>query len=254
VLIRLSRLAGTLLEAYLANQTSDPALQRSIRTQVLVPLRVFRFLIVILAIALVLIQFELVRTVGLSMLASAGVAGVVIGLAAQRTVANLLAGIQLAVFQPIRIGDAVVVEGDYGTVEEIGLTYVVIKIWDERRLILPVSYFLEKPFQNWTRQSAEMLGTVLLLTDYTVSVEEVRAELSRLLQETALWDRRVSIVQVTNFTEQSVELRILVSAADSAQLFELRCLVREKLLVWLQTSGQSSLPRRRVESRTITTS
>lgn len=251
VLIRLASLIGALLEAYLVRQTTNPALQRSIRTQIMVPLRVLRFLVVLLAFALVLIQFDLVRNVGLSMLASAGVAGVVIGLAAQRTVANLLAGIQLAVFQPIRIGDAVVVEGDYGFVEEIGLTYVVIRIWDDRRLILPVGYFLERPFQNWTRQSPEMLGTVTLLTDFLTPISEIRAELSRILSQTHLWDGRVQVVQVINFTEVGVEVRILVSAADSARLWELRCLLREKILEWLQAKGRDYLPMRRTQSRQV---
>jgi small-conductance mechanosensitive channel len=186
------------------------------------------------------------------MLASAGVAGVVIGLAAQRTVANLLAGIQLAVFQPIRIGDAVVVESEYGWIEEIGLAYVVIRIWDDRRLILPVSYFLEKPFHNWTRQSPALLGTVMLYLDYTAPVEEVRAELGRLLDETPLWDRRVQAVQVSDLTADGVQLRVLVSAADGALLWDLRCLVRERLLVWLQTHGRAYLPVKRSETRTAT--
>lgn len=250
VLNRVASLMASGLETYLVRQTSDPSLQRAIRTQISVPLRVFHFLVVVFCIALVLIQFDLVRNVGLSMLASAGVAGVVLGLAAQRTVANILAGIQLAIFQPIRIGDAVVVEAETGTVEEIGLTYVVIKIWDDRRLILPVSYFLEKPFQNWTRQSPEMLGTVMVVVDYLAPIEEVRAELDRVLEETDLWDRRVKVVQVTNFTDYGVELRILVSAGDGAKLWDLRCLVRERILGWLQTSGRAYLPLRRSESRT----
>jgi small-conductance mechanosensitive channel len=241
VLLRLLDLAAAVLEAYLARQTDNASLQRSIHTQIVLPLRAVRFLVVVLAVALVLVQFELVRTVGLSLLASAGVAGVVIGLAAQRTVANLLAGIQLAMFQPIRIGDSVVVEAEQGRVEEIGLTYVVVRLWDERRLILPVSYFLEKPFQNWTRRTPELLGTVLLPVSYAVQVEDVRAELARILEQTDLWDRRVQGVQVTELKEKTVELRVLVSAADAERLWGLRCHVREKLLAWLQKQGKGYL-------------
>jgi small-conductance mechanosensitive channel len=241
VVLRLTDLAAAVLEAILARQTANASLQRSIHTQIAVPLRAFRFLVVLLAIALVLVQFEAVRTVGISLLASAGVAGVVVGLAAQRTVANLLAGIQIAVFQPIRIGDWVVVEGEQGRVEEIGLTYVMIRLWDERRLILPVSYFLEKPFQNWTRRSPELLGAVLLPASYAVQVEEVRAELRRVLEATELWDRRAQVVEVTELKERGVELRLLVSAADGERLWQLRCHVREQLLAWLQAEGKGYL-------------
>ena len=244
-----SRLVGVLLhglESSLMDRVDDENRLRSIRTQIAIPKAVLRFVVILLGIALILLQFDVVRSVGMSLLASAGIAGIVIGLAAQRAVSNLLAGVQVALFQPIRIGDAVVVEGEWGWIEEIGLTHVVIKIWDLRRLVVPVSFFLDRTFQNWTRGSSDLLGTVLIYADYTVPVEAVRAELSRFLEDHPLWDRRAQGVQVTNLTSDYVELRILVSAAHGGALWDLRCQVRERMLAWLQTAGQPHLPRNRV--------
>jgi small-conductance mechanosensitive channel len=242
LLLRLITLAAEVLEAILTRGVDDENRRRSVHTQLAVPGSILRVVVIVLGAALILLQFDVVRTVGLSLLASAGLAGIIIGLAAQRTVGNLLAGIQLAIFQPIRIGDAVVVEGEYGWVEEIGLTHVVIKVWDLRRLVLPVGYFLERPFQNWTRGASDLLGTVLLYVDYTVSVEAIRAEVEAILRATPLWDGRAQGVQVTNLTRDTVEVRVLVSARDGGQLWDLRCLVREKLVVWLQSGGKGCLP------------
>jgi small-conductance mechanosensitive channel len=244
---RFIRLAGEGLEAYLARGVEDDNRRRSIHTQVSVPQGILRAVVYVVGVALALIQFEAVRGIGVSLLASAGLAGIVLGFAAQKTVGNLLAGIQLAIFQPIRIGDAVVVEGEWGWVEEIGLTHVVVKVWDLRRLVLPVTQFLEKPFQNWTRGAHELLGTVLLYADYTVPIDPVRDALKDILRGTDLWDGRAQGVQVTNLTERAVELRVLMSARDGGQLWDLRCLVREKLLGWLQAAGHSHLPLQRVE-------
>ena len=194
-----------------------------------------------------LMTFSAVRQIGVSILASAGILGVVLGFAAQKTLGNLIAGIQIALAQPIRLDDAVVVENEWGWIEEITLTYVVVRIWDLRRLVLPISYFIEKPFQNWTRNSADILGSVFIYADYTVPVEEVRAELGRILKESPHWDKKVNVLQVTDATEHTVKLRALMSAADSPTAWNLRCETREKLLEFLQKKYPQSLPRTRVE-------
>jgi small-conductance mechanosensitive channel len=194
-----------------------------------------------------LMTFDRIRHVGVSILASAGMIGIILGFAAQRSIATLFAGLQIALTQPIRIDDAVIVEGEWGRVEEITLTYVVIKIWDLRRLVVPVTYFLEKPFQNWTRVSANLLGTVFLYVDYSVPVDEVRRELQAILKVSALWDGQVGGVQVTNSSERTLELRLLMSAADSSKIFDLRCEVREKVLAFLQQNHPGSLPRVRAD-------
>lgn len=245
--LRLVTVSGVVLERYLTEGITDENRQRSVKTQVAVPRGILRVVVVVIGVALILLQFDVVRSIGISLLASAGIAGIVIGLAAQKTVGNLLAGIQIAIFQPLRIGDAVVIEGEWGLVEEIGLSHVVVKIWDERRLVLPVGYILEKPFQNWTRGSSDLLGTVLLYADYTVPVDDLRAELVSVLKQTPLWDQRVQGVQVTNLTTDAVEVRVLVSAADGGKLWDLRCHVREKLLAWLQSTERSHLPVDRVK-------
>jgi len=234
------------LEAYLTRDIEDENLRRSLRTQVEVPRGLLRVVVLVIGVALILLQFDVVRSIGISLLASAGLAGIIIGLAAQKAVGNLLAGVQLAIFQPIRIGDAVVVEGEWGWIDEIGLTHVVIKVWDERRLILPVGYFLEKPFQNWTRGASELLGTVFVYADYTIPVDSIRTELATILKDTKLWDGRAQGVQVTNLTAGGVEVRVLVSASDGSKLWDLRCLVREKLLTWLQVNARTHLPMNRV--------
>ena len=186
------------------------------------------------------------RKVGTGLLTGVGLSGIIIGFAAQRSISNLLAGFQIAFTQPIRIDDAITAEGEFGTVEEITLTYVVLKLWDERRLILPINYFIEKPFQNWTRTSSELLGTVTLSIDYTLPVDAVRAELTRLLESNKLWDGRVNSLQVTDVTETTMQLRALMSAANSGALFDLRCYVRENLIKFLNESYPTSFPRNRM--------
>ena len=209
---RFVRFAARFLETTLTRHITDEHRIRSIHTQIAVPQSILRVAIVFVGAALILMQFEVVRTVGVSLLAGVSIAGIAVGLAAQRTIANLLAGIQLAFAQPIKLGDVVVVENEWGRVEEIGLTFVVVVLWDQRRLILPVSYFLEKPFQNWTVSSPELLGTVFLYTDFSVPVSEIRTEVERAVKGTDLWDGRVQGVQVTNLTERTAEVRVLVSA------------------------------------------
>jgi small-conductance mechanosensitive channel len=205
------------------------------------------FMIAVVTLAFALMTFEAVRHIGTGLLASAGVAGIALGFAAQKSLSTLLAGIQIAVTQPIRIDDVVIIEGEWGRIEEITLTYVVVKIWDERRLIVPVGQFLEKPFQNWTRNSAELLGTVELHLDYTVPVEQIRAEFQRVLAASALWDQRVCSVQVTEASERSMLVRLLLSAKNSSDAWDLRCLVREQLITFVQRNYPQGLPKLRGE-------
>jgi small-conductance mechanosensitive channel len=186
-----------------------------------------------------------VRQFGTAIIASAGVAGIIVGFAAQKSIATLLAGFQIALTQPIRIDDVVIVENEWGRIEEITLTYVVVSIWDLRRLVLPITYFIEKPFQNWTRTSADILGTVFIHVDYSAPLDELRAELTRILEASPLWDRKVAVLQVTDAKERTLEVRALASARDASAAWDLRCEVREKLIAYLQKNHPGSLPRLR---------
>jgi small-conductance mechanosensitive channel len=228
-------------------EASDNLRARKIKTQLQVFKKVIIFIVAVFALALVLMNFERVRQLGTTILASAGVIGIIVGFAAQRTIAALLAGIQIAITQPFRIDDVLVVENEWGKVEEITLTYVVVKIWDLRRLVLPMSYFLEKPFQNWTRTSADLLGTVFIRADYAVPVAEVRDELHRILENSPLWDGKVWNLQVTDATDRSLELRALMSASDASSLWDLRCEVRERLVEFVQREHPEALPKVRGE-------
>lgn len=221
--------------------------ERKIRTQLLYIRQIITALIVFLAIAAVLLTFSSLRKIGAGLLTGVGIGGIIIGFAAQRSLGNLLAGLQVAFTQPIRIDDAVLIEGEFGRVEEITLTYVVVRIWDERRLILPINYFIEKPFQNWTRHSAELLGTVMLYTDYTVPIEAVRQELNRLVKDNPLWDGKAVALEVTDTTPDAVQLRALISARTSGDAWTLRCSVRENLIQFITTNYPNSLPKTRAE-------
>ena len=205
------------------------------------------FVIVLVTVAFALMTFDTVRSIGTGLLASAGVAGIVLGFAAQKTIATLFAGVQLAVAQPIRVGDIVVVEGEWGTIEEIALTYVVLRVWDLRRLVLPVQYFIEKPFQNWTRGKTALLGTVELRLDYSVPVEAIRAELARVLDGSKWWDKASSGVQVTDASEKTMLVRVLVSAKNADDLWNLRCEAREKLIAFVQSKYPGALPKLRAD-------
>jgi len=220
---------------------------RKIYTQLQFFKKAVVIVICVIVLAVILMSFEKVRQLGTAILASAGILGIIIGFAAQRSLSTLLAGLQIAITQPFRIDDVVIVEGEWGKIEEITLTYVVVRIWDLRRLVLPITYFIEKPFQNWTRESADLLGTVFIYTDYTIPVKEVREELYRILQESDLWDGKVWNLQITNMTERAVELRALMSALDASTAWNLRCEVREKLLYFVQTKYPNALPRIRAE-------
>jgi small-conductance mechanosensitive channel len=234
--------AAVVLRPYRLDVT-DNLRARGIHTQIMVLKKVAFTVIGIFTLASMLMVFESVRQFGASILASAGIAGIVVGLAAQRSIATLLAGFQIAMTQPIRVDDVVIVEGEWGRIEDITLTYVVVKIWDQRRLIVPMTHFLERPFQNWTRTSSEMLGTVILYLDYSIPVRALREELTRILQTSTRWDQRVSVLQVTDTREHTVEVRALVSAADASQAWDLRCEVREHLVAFVQRNYPDSLPR-----------
>ncbi|MDP3981872.1 MAG: mechanosensitive ion channel, partial [Chlamydiota bacterium] len=207
---------------------SDNLQARKIITQIAVLERILFVIIMIVGISSMLVTFNNIRQLGVSILASAGIIGIIVGLAAQKSIGTMLAGVQIAITQPIRLDDVVIVEGEWGRIEEITLTYVAIRIWDLRRLIVPITYFIEKSFQNWTRVSADLLGSVFLYTDYTVPIDVLREKLKRLLSASPYWDQKVCNVQVTDAKEQTLELRALMSAADSSSLWNLRCDVREK--------------------------
>ncbi len=218
---------------------------RGVYTQVTVLKKIAVGIIALFAIASMLMVFQPVRQLGTAMIASAGVAGIVIGFAAQKSLGTLLAGFQIAMTQPIRIDDVVIVEGEWGRIEEITLTYVVVCIWDQRRLVVPITYFIETPFQNWTRTSADILGTVFLQVDYAVPVDSLRQELTRILEGSPNWDRKVNVLQVTDAKERTLELRALASSSDASKSWDLRCEVREKLVAFVQENYPDSLPRLR---------
>lgn len=220
---------------------------RKLYTQFDILEKVAVFVIILTTIGLVLLSFESIREIGIGIFASAGLAGIILGLSAQKVFGALMAGIQIAITQPFRIDDAVVVENEWGWIEEINLTYVVIRLWDKRRLVLPSTYFLEKPFQNWTRTSADIIGSVFLYTDYSVSFNDLRDELTRLLNETELWDKKVNVLQVTDTKQTTVEIRILVSAKNSPTAWDLRVHIREKMIEYIQKNYPDSLPKTRIE-------
>jgi small-conductance mechanosensitive channel len=232
-------------------QTNEPdnLTARRVRTQVELFRRIAEAAVLLAAVAVMLMTFPGIWSVGASMLASAGVAGLVAGIAAKPALSNLLAGMQIALTEPIRIDDVVIVEGEWGRIEEVNTTYVVVCTWDLRRLIVPLTYFIEKPFQNWTRRSADLIGSVFLHADYTVPVEEMRSELRRVLEANPLWDHKVCVLQVTEAKEHTLELRALVSAANASMLWDLRCAVREALIRFLQEEYPEHLPRTRAELR-----
>ena len=246
-LIGITRIIKILFLSRFDISKKDNLASRKVYTQINILEKVVIFIIIIFAIGLVLLSFDNIRKVGIGLFASAGLAGIIIGLSAQKVVGALLAGIQIAITQPFRIDDAVLVENEWGWIEEINLTYVVVRIWDKRRLVLPSTYFLEKPFQNWTRTSAEIIGSVFIYVDYKVSFQVLRDELSRLLNESELWDRNVNVLQVTDSKESTLEIRILVSAKNSPAAWDLRVYIREKMIEFIQKNYPESLPRTRVE-------
>jgi small-conductance mechanosensitive channel len=244
-IVVLRRLKTNVLRRYDLNQ-EDNLHSRKVHTQINILEKVLFFIIITTAIGLVLLSFESIREIGIGLFASAGIAGIILGLSAQKVVGALLAGVQIAITQPFRLDDAVLVENEWGWIEEINLTYVVVRLWDKRRLVLPSTYFLEKPFQNWTRTSADLIGTVFLYTDYTVSFDDLREELTRILNKTELWDKNVNVLQVTDTKQTTVEIRILVSAKNSPTAWDLRVHVREKMIDYIKENYPESLPKTRV--------
>ena len=225
----------------------DNRVARRIQTQLAIVQRLAYAVIVIIALGSILLTFPGVQAVGASVLASAGVVSIVAGLAAQSTLANVFAGVQLAFSDAIRVDDVVIAEKEWGRIEEITLTYVVVHIWDDRRMVLPSTYFTSTPFENWTRSSSELLGSVEIDLDWRVSPVAMRAELDKILARTDIWDGRASVLQVTDATGGFVRVRILVTAVDAPTLFDLRCFIREEMVEWLQTQDPASIPRTRVQ-------
>ena len=220
---------------------------RAIRTKLNIFLKIAIFVVIVIGTACALMIFPKIHKLGISVLASAGVAGVIVGFAAQKSLSSLLVGVQIALTQPIRIDDVVVVEGEWGSIEEITLTYVIVRTWDRRRLVLPITYFVEKIFQNWTRTSFDIIGTVFLQLDHATPIDEMRTELGRILEGCDLWDGRVNKLDVTDANAQAIEIRVLVSAAKPSILWDLRCYVREKLIGFLQKNYPNCLPKGRLE-------
>ena len=245
-LVKLTMVFETVILMRYNIEDKDNLQARKIYTQVRIIRKILIFVIAVVALSAILMSFERFRRLGTGILASAGVAGIVIGFAAQRALGNLLAGIQIALTQPLRLDDVVIVENEWGRIEEIALTYVVVRIWDLRRMILPISYFIEKPFQNWTRISADLIGSVYLYVDYTVPVQEIREEVLRILKNSG-WDGKVWGVQVTDTTEHSMQVRAIMSAPDSSSAWDLRCLVRERLIDFIRTKHPDAFPRFRAD-------
>ena len=246
ITINAIRIGRTIMFNRMDISQKDNLKVRKIMTQFRIIERILVFLIIFIAIALALMTFESIRSLGVSLFASAGIAGIILGLAAQRVIGTVLAGFQIAITQPIRLDDVLVVEGEWGWIEEITLTYVVLRIWDKRRLILPTTYFIEKPFQNWTRVSADILGSVFIYTDYEMPVEKLREAFLEMVKKTSFWDGNVAVMQVTNATDRMMEIRALMSAPDSPTAWDLRVHIREELIRFLRENYPQHLPKTRV--------
>jgi small-conductance mechanosensitive channel len=223
----------------------DNLLARKHRTQALILERILASLLWVLTLAFALMTVPGVKQWGVSLLASAGAAGIIAGLALQPFLTNIFAGVQIAMTQPIRLDDAVIVENEWGWIEEITTTYVVVRLWDWRRMVLPLTYFIQKPFQNWTRESASLIGTVMLYVDYATPVQVLRDKLKEITASSPLWDRQVVNLAVTDFSERAMQVRCLVSARNAGQTFDLRCEVREKMIAFLQEHYPQALPLQR---------
>lgn len=247
VLLALTRVLDDVVERRYDMAVADNLQARRVRTRVGLLRRLLVVAIIVLALGVMLMRFQGFRALGAGLLASAGVVGIMVSIAAQRPLGNIVAGVQLALTQPIRVGDAIVIENEWGTVEEITLTYVVVRIWDQRRLVLPISHFFERPFQNWTRSSAQVIGSVFLYVDYTAPVAAIRAEFDRVVRTSPHWDGQVSQLQVSDASERTMQLRAIMSAANAGAAWDLRCDVRERLIDWLQREHPTVLPRVRLD-------
>lgn len=246
LVLRAMSFARELLVRYHAQRNYQDYTLRSVKTKFLLTQRILNVLVIILAVSAILMTFSQVRQVGTALLASAGVAGIVLGFAAQKSIGTLFAGIQIAVSQPIKIDDTVIIEDTFGTVGEITLTYVVINTWDEKRLIVPINYFIEKSIVNWTRVSPEVVGKVKVYTDYTLPVEDVRRQVLEWLDQSPLWDRRSASVLVTDANERTMEVRATFTAKNSGDSWDLECLIREKLIAYIRDKYPQALPMARV--------
>jgi small-conductance mechanosensitive channel len=230
-----------------AEGDGDDVKVRGLRTQVMVMRRVGSILISVLVVSLMLLQFEAVRTVGMSLLASAGVLGIVLGVAAQRSIGTFIAGVQVSITQPVRVGDTVVIQNEWGTIEEVTLTYAVLRVWDQRRLVIPTHKLLDEAIENWTKGSPEIFGTIYIYADYHLPVEDLRQEVERILPDEPEYDGRAHNVRVTGATDRTIEIRVMMSARNGLAIWLLRCSVRERLIEWLQRyEGGKYLPRTRV--------
>ena len=229
--------------------TEDNNQARRIYTKIKFIKRIINILVILIGVSILLLSFDSVRQYGIGILTSAGIFSVIIGFAAQKSLGNLLAGIQIAFTQPIKIDDVVIVEGEWGRIEEINLTYVVVNIWDLRRLVLPITYFVEKPFQNWTRNESNLIGTAFFHLNYNTPVHKLRDKLEEILKSTPLWDGRSWALQVTDTQEQFMVIRALMSARSSSQAFDLRCMVRERMIEFIVAELPEALPSFRIEEK-----
>jgi small-conductance mechanosensitive channel len=246
----LTTITGVVEEAVrlrFAFDVSNNLQARRVQTQVAVLRRIVVVAIVVITGAAIMLTFDRARALGTSMLASAGLLGIVVGVAAQSSLANLVAGVQIALTEPIRLDDVVVVEDEWGRIEELTLSYVVVRLWDQRRLVLPISYFVENPFENWTRQSADIIGNVTLRLDFTTDMDDLRAAFDEVLHASDRWNGEVGVLQVTDADDRTLEIRMLVSAADAPTAFDLRCDVREAMIAHLRDRQPWALPRDREE-------
>jgi small-conductance mechanosensitive channel len=248
VSVQLVKTGAYYLQNKLDINSPDNLHARKSLTQIKVFKAIVVSLIIVIALSAALLTFEGARKIGISLLTSAGVLGIIIGFAAQKSIAMILAGIQIAITQPIRLDDVVIVEGEWGRIEEITLTYVVVKIWDERRLVLPVNWFLEQPFQNWTRNSADIMGTIFIYVDYSFPVDALREALPAMVNDNPNWDKRVINVQVTNTSERNKELRVLLSSPDAGKNWDLRTATREKIIDFINTNYPDSFAKVRLIS------
>ena len=247
LIILFSQIVSDILAARYRIDVPDNLVARRVQTQFLMIHRIVVILVTVVTVSIMLMTIPAIKHIGVSLLASAGLAGLIVGMAMKSTLSSLIAGVQVAFTQPIRLEDVVIVQGEWGWIEEIGTTYVVVRIWDLRRLIVPLSYFIEQPFQNWTRSSTELLAYIYLNVDYTVPIDEVRKELRRVCESTKLWQGKVCQLQASDSTEHTVQLRALMDARNSDDSWNLKCLVREKLILFLQEKYPGSLPRSRGE-------
>jgi len=247
LLVSCTNIVEDVISAKYSLETVDTWQARQVKTQVKMLRRIAVAVIWFVTFAMMLMTFPGIRQLGTTLFASASIAGVVIGIAARPALSNLISGLQLAIAEPIRLNDLICVDGETGTVEEIGMTYVVVRTWDLRAFIVPLSYFIEKTFQNWTYQGSDLLGVVFLYVDYDVRIEALREKLDEILANTVLWDGKTGKLQMTEATDRTLQLRVLVSAKDADNLGDLRCLVREKMIAFLQENFPASLPKFRVE-------